>query len=325
MTEIWRPGVFQGRVGKKEYFEGWYFKCVSGDEKAALAVIPGVSIGRDEEKSHAFVMVMDARRRKLYYFRYPIDRFRADRKKFEIGIGTSVFSQEMLRLDLRDGENTIESVMEFKNITSWPVSLFSPGAMGWYAFVPFMECYHGILSFDHEINGHVTINGSRQDFTGGKGYMEKDWGTSMPSSWIWMQTNHFEEDGVSLFGSIAKIPWLRNYFTGYLFGLLYKKNLVMLTTYGGAKIDKLTVSEERIDISVGDKKHLLEITADRAEGVDLPAPSMGEMTSRVNESLRSRISIALYEKKKLVFSGTGRNAGLEFVGDIKELLGGFKK
>ena len=23
--------------------------------------------------------------------------------------------------------------------------------MGWYAWVPFMECYHGVLSLDHTI------------------------------------------------------------------------------------------------------------------------------------------------------------------------------
>jgi hypothetical protein len=50
--------------------------------------------------------------------------------------------------------------------------------MGPYAFVPFMECYHGILSMDHKINGQLIIHDEIIDFTGGKGYMEKDWGQS---------------------------------------------------------------------------------------------------------------------------------------------------
>ncbi|MEZ4893124.1 MAG: tocopherol cyclase family protein [Saprospiraceae bacterium] len=37
----------------------------------------------------------------------------------------------------------------------------------------------------------LTINGEELDFTGGKGYMEKDWGRSFPSAYFWMQTNHF--------------------------------------------------------------------------------------------------------------------------------------
>jgi len=84
-----------------------------------------------------------------------------------------------------------------------------------------MECYHGILSMDHAIEEFVEAEGIRTDLRGGRGYIEKDWGASMPSSWIWMQTNHFDRVGVSLSGSIAKIPWLGNYFTGYIFGFLY--------------------------------------------------------------------------------------------------------
>jgi tocopherol cyclase len=329
MANIWKPGVFQGKGKKKDYFEGWYFKCVSDDEKTAFAIIPGLSLGRNTKNSHAFIMIMDARNQKLHYFKYLINEFKAEKNRFEFSIGNNLFSDNKLMLDILDGDNIIKCDITFKNIIPWPVKIFSPGAMGWYAFMPFMECYHGILSFDHSIEGFIEINGIKHDFTGGKGYIEKDWGSSMPSSWIWMQTNHFDEEGISLFGSIAKIPWLRNYFTGYLFGLLYNKKLYRLTTYNGAKINKLNVTEYKIEVSIQDKNYLLEIDADRAEGVDLPAPSMGEMTSRVNESLKSRININFYKRKKslneLILSGTGRNAGLEFVGDINELLEGFKK
>ena len=75
--------------------------------------------------------------------------------------------------------------------------------------------------------------------------MEKDWGSSMPSSWIWMQTNHFDEEEVSLFGSVAKIPWLRSYFTGYIFGFYYKGHLYRFTTYTGTKIEKLSCFREK--------------------------------------------------------------------------------
>jgi hypothetical protein len=79
---------------------------------------------------------------------------------------------------------------------------------------------------------------------------------------------------------------------------------------------------------VENRESYLEIKAERAEGVELPAPKMGEMVSRVNESLSSKININLYGKisggRELIFSGTGRNAGLEFVGDIGVLLKGLK-
>lgn len=45
--------------------------------------------------------------------------------------------------------------------------------MGPFAFVPFMECYHGIVSMDHIIQGELEIDGATVDFSNGRGYMEK--------------------------------------------------------------------------------------------------------------------------------------------------------
>jgi hypothetical protein len=326
LKKIWKPGVFQGEGKKKEYFEGWYFKIVDRDEKNAYAVIPGISISKDPSNSHAFIMFSDARNHKMDYFKYPIADFGFKKDKFEINIDKNLFNLHGIHLDLENSKNKIKAHLEFKNIVPWPVTSFSPGAMGWYAFIPFMECYHGVLSFYHSIDGNFNINGEIKDFTRGKGYIEKDWGTSMPSSWIWMQTNHFNKEMISLFGSIAKIPWLKKDFTGYIFGFLYKNNLYRFTTYNGAKIDKINVSKDYIELAIQNKHHRLEINAKREEGVDLPAPLLGEMTAKVNETLNSNIKIKFYKKNKenneLIFSGTGRNAGLEFVGDINELLDG---
>jgi hypothetical protein len=327
MFKIWNPEIFQGRNKKKEYFEGWYFKSVSKDEQTAYAIIVGVSITKITNNSQAFIMLMDARNQVLHYFSYPISSFWANKDKFEIKIGNNYFSLDHVILDIEDGETRVKAEMEFENIVPWPVTRFSPGAMGFFAFLPFLECYHGVLSFNHSIRGYVTINKDKIDFTGGKGYIEKDWGSSMPSSWIWMQTNHFDKDGISLFVSIAKIPWLGSYFTGYIFGLVYDGNIYKFTTYNRAKIERLNVTDTDIEIKISDKNYTLQINALRSEGVDLPAPKLGEMTSKVNESLRSQINIILYEKEKngnkLLYQGTGRNAGLEFVGDLDELLKGF--
>jgi tocopherol cyclase len=321
---IWKPGVYHGAGKTRDYFEGWYFKCVSREERAALAVIPGVSITAEAKRSHAFVMVADASSQKAHYFRFPLSEFRAHPKKFEIRIGPNIFSLERLGLDLADGTFRIQADLSFGRPRPWPVRLFSPGVMGWYAFVPFMECYHGVLSFDHGIAGGISTDGSAMDMTGGKGYIEKDWGVSMPSSWIWMQSNHFEEDGVSLFGSVAKIPWRKSWFTGYIFGLLYKGKIFRFTTYTGARLGRLDVTPEKVAVRIEGRKHALDIEADRREGVELAAPSLGDMTAKVRETLRSKIRIRFSERKRgsdhLLFAGIGRSAGLEFVGRVEELL-----
>ena len=39
--------------------------------------------------------------------------------------------------------------------------------MGPFAFFPFMECYHGIVSMDHQVFGKLEINGEIVNFDGG--------------------------------------------------------------------------------------------------------------------------------------------------------------
>jgi tocopherol cyclase len=322
-VRLYHPEIFQGSLKNRHYFEGWYFKSIDAGEQNAFAVIPGISLAGD--KSHAFIQFLDGPNHRSFYFKYPLADFWVAKDKFEIKIGKSFFSRFKMQLDIDDPQAKITANLDFKNITPWPVSLLSPGVMGWYRFVPKMECYHAVLSFNHEITGGFEINGEKKDFTGGRGYSEKDWGTSMPSSWIWFQTNHFDESGVSIFGSIAKIPWLGSYFTGYIFGLLYRNKIYRFATYTGAKITRLTVEKLNIKAIVEDRDYKLEISASRQEGADLPAPKFGEMSSKVNESLRSKLSVKLINIRdnSVLFAGEGRNAGLEFVGDIEELLKGF--
>lgn len=323
----WRPAAYHGFRRKRDYFEGWYFKNVTRDESRAVAVIPGVSLTGDPATSHAFVQFADASRGLALAFRYPLSELRAHPSRFDVRLGRSVFGRDGFELDLDDGTNRIRGALSFEGVHPWPVRLFSPGVMGWYALVPTMECYHGVLSFDHGLRGSLEVDGEAVDFTGGRGYVEKDWGTSFPAAWIWFQTNHFDEPGVSLFGSVAKIPWRGRFFTGTLFGLWRGGRLTRFATYTGARIRRLDVDAERISLDVESRDHRLEIRADRREGVDLKAPVRGEMSGKVNETLRAQVEATLTDRRRggaVVFSGTGRNAGLELAGDVGVLRAGLK-
>lgn len=321
MFSLWKPSVFQGDLNRSGYFEGWYFKSVSRDEDAACAVIPGVSLPREREKAHAFVQFSRAGEGKSSFFRYRLSEFSADRKTFAVAIGNNRFSLDGIRLDIDQGGESLRAELSFRGIHPWPVTRLSPGAMGWYAFVPGMECYHDVLSFDHAIEGWCEKDGMRTDFTGGKGYIEKDWGKSMPGSWIWMQSNHFDEPEASFSGSIAKIPWFGRYFTGYLFGFYFRGKVYRFTSYTGARVSDLKVDQGLVSFTIEDADSRMEVRGARAEGARLMAPREGDMSVRIMETLGSSIDLLFSRKKsrEIIYSGTGRNAGLEYVGDVREL------
>jgi len=214
--------------------------------------------------------------------------------------------------------------LNFVNQIKWPNKWYSPGIMGPYSFVPFMECYHGILSMDHAIDGQLTIHNEIIDFTGGKGYMEKDWGHSFPSAYIWMQTNHFSQPNVSLKASVAKIPWLKSSFVGFIAGLWLNNELIEFTTYNASQLKKSFVDTHKVELILENSKYRLEIKAIRHETTELASPILGFMDGRIHESMTSEINVLLFNKKtqKIVFQDIGRNAGLEVAGKINEIIVG---
>jgi len=322
IRKIWNPAIYQGKMNMKGYFEGWYFKIVDESEENIYAIIPGISFGKDGT-AHAFIQFFDGKAAKMKYFEYDQNQFRAKQDHFEVRIGKNVFNSEGLELDIEQGEDKIKGKLAFGQIIGWPVKFFSPGAMGWYRFVPRMECYHGVISFDHELKGKLAINGKKVDFTGGRGYIEKDYGRSFPSYYLWGQTNHFDETGVSLMVSFAKIPWLGSYFDGFIIGVLQGDNLYRFATYTGAKIMKLKLDDKKVIIHVEDRKHKLEMEAIRTAEVQLASPIEGSMTGRILESITAKINVKLIEYKKkeerILFEGQGRNAGLDIGGKINEI------
>jgi hypothetical protein len=313
----------QLKWGKPNQFEGWYFKQVDAPEENAIAVIPGVSFGMNEAESHCFVQVLDGRTRNAYYFPFPLEDFKSDKEHLRISIGDNEFRMDGIDLQLKDTRHEISGSLQFGESIPWPVSRFTPGAMGPFRFIPGMQCLHGILSFNHALQGNVTINNREMDFSGGRGYIEKDWGREFPSAWIWMQSNHFGEPGVSFTASIANIPWMKRSFTGFLIGLLYNKTVYRFTTYTRAKISTPMVSKDAVTYTVQDKNTMIEVFAQRAHGATLRSPIEGLMTGRIIESLDSSIQLRFFAKhknrKELIFEGTGRNAGLEVVGNLSEI------
>jgi tocopherol cyclase len=320
---IYNPAGFQGAGITTRYFEGWYLKHVTADEHSILAVIPGISFSADGATKHAFVQVVPSHG-DTHYFAYPAEEFRFDpASPFSISVGPNHFSRSGISLDLHDGTRHVTGELRYEPWWPWPVTTFSPGIMGWYRFVPGMETYHGVLSMDHGVSGSVVLDGETLDFTGGRGYVEKDWGRSFPSSWIWAQSNTFDRPGVSVSVSVAKVPWMTGAFVGNIAGLLLDGRLHRFATYTGAKLTCIETGDNEAHLTLADKHESLEIHVRGCEALVLKAPVLGAMESKASESLGGTIDVTLRAlrggRADVVFSGTGRRAGIEVMNDKDEL------
>jgi hypothetical protein len=312
---LFNPELFQGNLKKKHYFEGWYFKQVTKDHSYTFSFIPGVSLV--ENDSHAFIQIMNGFAGSTDYIRYPLDEFSWDKRNLFLKIGPSVFTGNKISLNIREENLQVTGQIDFSNIVKYPKSIFSPGIMGWYSFIPFMECNHGIVSVNHDLRGRISVNNNIIDFDGGKGYIEKDWGVSFPEAWIWIQSNNFEEHDTSFSFSIAKIPWLGRYFIGFITYLYLNKKFYLFSTYNKSTFTEITHNKDIIEISVRNNRNILKISVIKNLFGELRAPVSGEMSRRIKESIDSEVHLQLFNKyKKLEYEGTGKSVGLEIIEKI---------
>jgi len=326
LFDVWRPEKYHGQGKKGNFFEGWFYKIVDAARHYIFAIIPGIHLNQKKSESFAFIQILNGQNHQSAYHRFPMTEFKATKNHFELQIGANVFQTDSIKLNLNAPEQVVQGQLHFENLAPWPVTLTSPGVMGWYAFVPFMECYHGVLSLDHRIKGTLSLNEQMIDFTGGRGYLEKDWGKSFPAAYVWIQSNHFDQPGISLMVSVAKIPWLSGWFRGFIIGFYYQRKLYRFTTYNGAQLNAVNITDSHVHVETSNRAYRLVIQAIRSSGGLLHAPYDNQMLRRVSESLGSQVSVRFYQRNLneecLVFSGEGVLAGLEVQGEVTALVGG---
>lgn len=318
-----RPEAFHGAGQREGFFEGWYVKIVSADRDQRWAVIPGIFRGLDTgaglQRDEAFVQVLDGTTGRSWYHVYPTSDFHASSDVFDVRVAGSHFSPTGVTLDLPQLSGRVDFTTDLE---PWPVTWRSPGIMGWYGLVPFMECYHGIVSFGHGLSGTVAVEGRPTSFDKGRGYLEKDWGRAFPAGYVWMHSNHFDRDETaSLVASVAIIPWLRGSFRGFIVGLRHHGSLHRWATYNRSRESLLAIDDTHVRWALDGPDGRLELAAERVRGGLLHAPLRTAMHQRVEETLDATVRVRhLDPSGRVLLESEGSCAGMEVFGDIERLL-----
>ncbi len=277
LKKIINPILFQGNLKKKHYFEGWYYKQISTNDRNVISFIPGISLFDDDP--HSFVQYIfvsfDKNNNKTIntgYVKYPIETFKFSNNPFSVSVGENIFSESEVSVKLADDKVDIQGVIKLVHLTPIRKSILVPNIMGIFAYIPKMECYHGIISMNHRIDGMLKINGEEIDFNMGKGYAEKDWGTSFPKEYIWMQCNTFKNKNTSVFASVANIPFMKKSFTGYICNLVVNGKEYRFATYNRSKMKIESIDKNNATLVLEDGHVRLKVQAILKQSGELMAP-----------------------------------------------------
>lgn len=253
-------------------------------------------------KRSAFIQVIT--QYDSWHFVFPEDSFRASKSQFSINIGPNIFNTGGVSLNICQNGVTVTGQIEYG-----PFMATAYDIMGPFRILPFMECNHAVHSLSHTLQGSMLAARQRYDFSGGKGYIEQDWGRSFPTKYAWLQANDFGQDEACLFLSIAKVPFLGCIFTGCICILLIDKKEYRLATYLGVRI--MEWSQNSIMLKQG--KYTLQISIQGSPGQRLMAPGNGKLCRVIQESPCCRMHVIFYKDNNKLFERSSNCASYEFV------------
>ena len=323
MKETFNPDLYHGQHKRKNFFEGWYYKIVDKKNNYKIAIIPGVSLGHNEDQHHCFIQIVNSTDLKYNYLSYDMNNFKYSNKPFRICINSNIFNLDGINLYINKDNLYIKGNLVFKNIIKWPDSILSPGSMGFYNYLKFMECYSQVCVLNGSLVGHLIINGENIDFTGGKVYIEKNWGKNFPKSWLWIQSNSFKDKKTSVTCSLGTITFPVRNFTGFLIGLTIADKFYSFTTMNHSKINIQTLGDDIVlTVTRKNLKLTLKTYTNSKDFLLLKAPNKGSLISTVKENLNGQVHILLEDTKlnKIIFEDIGISTGIEYGGDFFKYL-----
>ena len=289
---------FHGEDKKRSFFEGWYFKHQS--EQCMLALIPGMNITRDGEKSAFIQIITDEGTANVPY---PYTEFAASPNWLEVRVGNSYFSERGVKIDIRSKDIRLRGQARYGIPTYLKYDIMGP-----FARLPFMECNHGIVSLYHIFRGEFELNGKKLMLDDGIGYIEKDWGRSFPQNYLWMQCNHFGKRRISIVASIAEIPVPGFRFRGCICVVYIEGREYRMATYNGVRI--LRYDENGLELKHG----RLRLKIEMMEKIPHPlfAPTAGEMQRVIHENAACRARFYFSVNGEVLLDTESRFASFEY-------------
>ncbi len=303
-------------LGQGAHFEGWYYRATDPESDTSWLVIAAYWKDADQ-KTRAFVEVIEGPDGATY------KRVLEDIDLAAIQKGAGEFSVELddlwLSADAVSGTFTADTGevvsidLSVDACAYWgnPFTDTNRWTMGWVTESQGVPLRWHVHHLKGEASGVIRIDDEERILNGYALHQEKNWGVAFPSSWIWFQSNVFEDRPDVAFaaagGPIFSFPWSPE---GYMAGLRWKDRFFTWRTQDG---NRFPVADFEVDTSSSEGVwrfvaegwlHRIEVRVrvplDELVAIDIPTAEGLEIGAV--EHLAARLEIDLFERSGLGWS-----------------------
>lgn len=219
------------------YFEGWYFRLTLPEINQTFAFMYSLEdpLG-NEPNSGGAVQILGIDEAYLIRTFPNVQKFFADQNDLAFGhwhktnltSKAKLLSPAEFRKDITEGYQATAQLnqgsiydpvrneycrweYEIKPIYGWGNSQQpQQSSAGWLSFLPIFEPGWQITMAHGLATGWIEWHGQKYQFTNAPAYSEKNWGSSFPEKWFWLNCNSFNQEAdlaVTAGGGIRQVLW----------------------------------------------------------------------------------------------------------------------
>jgi len=207
----------------KSYFEGWYFRVTLPEIAQTFAFMYSIEdpIG-EQSNSGGAVQILGIDEAYLSRTLPDVKKFSASRTSLELehwgksrnqqreGYQVTASSNKGCIYDPRDRQDC-RWEYQIKPIYGWGNPHRPQQATaGWLSYLPIFDPGWQVLMAHGLATGWIEWRGKKYQFTNAPAYSEKNWGTSFPEKWFWINCNSFANESnlaLTAAGGVRQVLW----------------------------------------------------------------------------------------------------------------------
>ncbi len=215
-------------LGDSPHFEGWYYRAFDPDSEESWVLIAAYWINEALE-GHAFVELVHHPTGKIYKQTFRdvnITQIQNERGRFALKLGElGLFGDRIRGQIFTDMDELVTLDLAVDGCARWgaPNDENNRWTMGWATEIPGVPLRWHVNHLKAFMSGSIRTPETEWTLDSVPLHQEKNWGRAFPTTWIWLQSNHFQDRPDVAFVA-AGGPVFPSRFSpnGYMAGLRWK-------------------------------------------------------------------------------------------------------
>ena len=329
----------------KSFFEGWYLRVTLPEIKETFAFMYSIEnpLG-DSSYSGGAVQILGINEEYLCRTIPNVKQFWADKNKFSFGhwsklgnahqnIKPQLLSPQEFDRDIKEGYQVTATLNQgciynpvSKNYCRWQYKIKpvygwgnanapQQATAGWLSYLPLYDPGWQITMAHGLATGWIEWQNRKYQFTDAPAYSEKNWGTSFPSKWFWINCNSFSNStdlAITAGGGIRQVLWWQE--SVGLIGIHYRGKFYEFVPWNSQiSWDIKPWGTWKME-AINDNYTVTLTGTTNLPGTYVRTPTAKGLVFNCRDTTEGKLTIELKQKAKTIVKANSDLAGLEIGG-----------